>query len=454
MVANREPCAFFFQPLGEALHRCKICGADRKQLPGTGYSNLFSPLVSRHEDFRAEYDTHHRGTERSLQDFGFVFEKTPHRYQWLRWVVERSMPLSEVDDERTRAMDKWRPTNSKAVKKDVITVAPNLGSVISEEMGDEIGVILYTVDGRLRRTLLVVSPLDDGNQDADAHIALFRNVLDVYNKTIDVIRFLVADNCNTNRSIATKLGVPLVGCASHLFNLAVKKFLTEHETLLQQINSLMHQLRLPNNASELAKLTPLRAKARNVTRWSSTYGMLQRYVKIRAYIRQLGAVEDLTPRSGKHKKLVSLLSHLEKFESVCKHLQSEATSMSEVRLLFDSVICNGEKLSTAESVALRRLGRSRSDEGLGTAGRKRKERQESYAAQIIQQGRVKRRAGGSAVYSALATQIPPTSNACERLISESKVILTPQRSSILPAHFEMLAFLRANKDMWDITSLA
>ncbi|KAG6966181.1 hypothetical protein JG687_00005010 [Phytophthora cactorum] len=421
MVANREPCAFFFQPLGEALHRCKICGADRKQLPGTGYSNLFSHLVSRHEDFRAEYDTHHRGTERSLQDFGFVFEKTPHRYQWLRWVVERSMPLSEVDDERTRAMDKWRPTNSKAVKKDVITVAPNLGSVISEEMGDEIGVILYTVDGRLRRTLLVVSPLDDGNQDADAHIALFRNVLDVYNKTIDVIRFLVADNCNTNRSIATKLGVPL-------------------------INSLMHQLRLPNNASELAKLTPLRAKARNVTRWSSTYGMLQRYVKIRAYIRQLGAVEDLTPRSGKHKKLVSLLSHLEKFESVCKHLQSEATSMSE--------ICNGEKLSTAESVALRRLGRSRSDEGLGTAGRKRKERQESYAAQIIQQGRVKRRAGGSAVYSALATQIPPTSNACERLISESKVILTPQRSSILPAHFEMLAFLRANKDMWDITSLA
>ncbi|KAG3111562.1 hypothetical protein PI124_g9339 [Phytophthora idaei] len=99
------------------------------------------------------------------------------------------MPLSEVGDERTRAMDKWRPTNSKAIKKDIITVASNLGSVISEEMGDEIGVMydgwsygtmhyiavysLYIVDGRLRRTLLVVSPLDDGNQDADAHIALF-----------------------------------------------------------------------------------------------------------------------------------------------------------------------------------------------------------------------------------------------------------------------------------------
>ncbi|KAG6946715.1 hypothetical protein JG687_00016556 [Phytophthora cactorum] len=134
MVANRERCAFFFQPLGEALHRCKICGADRKQLPGTGYSNLVSHLASRHEDFRAEYDNHHRGIERSLQDFGYVCEETSHRYQWLRWVVERSMPPSEVDDEGTRAMAKWRSTNSEAVKKDMITVASNLLSVISEEI--------------------------------------------------------------------------------------------------------------------------------------------------------------------------------------------------------------------------------------------------------------------------------------------------------------------------------
>ncbi|ETN10612.1 hypothetical protein PPTG_22660 [Phytophthora nicotianae INRA-310] len=27
-----------------------------------------------------------------------------------------------------------------------------------------------------------------------------------------------------------------------------------------------------------------------------------------------------------------------------------------------------------------------------------------------------------------------------------------RRSSTLPAHFEMLAFLRANKDMWSVTS--
>ncbi|KAG6947500.1 hypothetical protein JG687_00016063 [Phytophthora cactorum] len=53
MATNTDLCAFFFEHQGEGVHRCKICGADRKQPPGTGYSNLVSHLSSRHEDFRA-----------------------------------------------------------------------------------------------------------------------------------------------------------------------------------------------------------------------------------------------------------------------------------------------------------------------------------------------------------------------------------------------------------------
>ncbi|KAG2769874.1 hypothetical protein Pcac1_g18915 [Phytophthora cactorum] len=33
------------------------------------------------------------------------------------------------------------------------------------------------------------------------------------------------------------------------------------------------------------------------------------------------------------------------------------------------------------------------------------------------------------------------------------MFLTPQWSSMLPAHFEILMLLRASKDMWDVTSL-
>ncbi|KAG3108935.1 hypothetical protein PI124_g14441 [Phytophthora idaei] len=189
MVTNRDLCAFFFEPQGEGVHRCKICGADGKQLPGTGYSNLLSHLSCSHEDFRAQYNAQNRGTDRPRQDFGFVSEAIYHRYQWLRWVVVRGMPLSEVDDELSRAMFKWQPTNSKAVKADMITVATKLGAVIAEEMGIVFGVMydgwthgtmhfvavygLYVVGGQLRQILLATSPLDEGSQDADAHIALF-----------------------------------------------------------------------------------------------------------------------------------------------------------------------------------------------------------------------------------------------------------------------------------------
>ncbi|KAG2800053.1 hypothetical protein PC129_g17089 [Phytophthora cactorum] len=427
-------CALFFEPQGEGVHRCKICGADRKQLPGTGYSNLLSPLSSRHEDFRAQYNAQNRDTDRLLQDFGFVSEAIYQRYQWLWWVVVRGMPLSEVDDELTRAMSKWQPTNSKAVKADMITVATKLGAVITEEMGIVFGVMCdgwthgimhfvaiygqYVVGGQLRRTLLVMSPPDERSRDGDAHIALLRNVLAVYNKTIDVILFLVADNCSTNHSIANKLGIPLVGCASHRFNLAVKKFLTEHEDLLHQVNNLMLQLHQQKNGAELFMLTPLRPKKRNVTRWSSTYNPVQGYGAIRPQSRLVEAVEDLVPSTGDHKKLVGLLKHLEKLDSVCKRLQCETTTMSE------------------------------------TFRGKRKERQDSYAAQIIQQGGAKRRQVERAVYSPLATPVPPTLNTCERFFTECKMILTPQRSCMLLAHFEMLMFLRANNDMWDVTSLA
>ncbi|EGZ13114.1 hypothetical protein PHYSODRAFT_407182, partial [Phytophthora sojae] len=96
-------------------------------------------------------------------------------------------------------------------------------------------VALYAVceaDGEVRARLLGLSPLTDGSQTADAHVEMFKKVLEVYNKTLDMVGFLVGDNCNTNLSIATKMGVPLVGCASHRLNLAVKKFLAPYEPLL------------------------------------------------------------------------------------------------------------------------------------------------------------------------------------------------------------------------------
>ncbi|DBA00961.1 TPA: hypothetical protein N0F65_006222 [Lagenidium giganteum] len=37
--------------------------------------------------------------------------------------------------------------------------------------------------------------------------------------------------------------------------------------------------------------------------------------------------------------------------------------------------------------------------------------------------------------------------------SECKYVLSPQRSSLLPANFEMLMFLKANQDLWNASTL-
>ncbi|KAE9274409.1 hypothetical protein PR003_g29614, partial [Phytophthora rubi] len=249
-------------------------------------------------------------------------------------------------------------------------------------------------------------------QDADAHIKLFDGVLNVYNKKLDMVASIVGDNCATNQSVATKLGVPLVGCASHRFNLAVNRFLADSEPLLTQVNTLMSKLSQANNFAQLAKATNLHPIKRNITRWSSSFEMLQRYERIRPQIKTVEAVEELIPTGASHRKLIELLQHMKKFDSVTKKLQCDGIDLADVRLLFDSVIAdypcmreqlkptakivhspqfepaavkaiNGGAMSSAEKAAVKRFEEPK-------RGTKREERAEDYASQILRAGPSKR----------------------------------------------------------------
>ncbi|KAG6941651.1 hypothetical protein JG687_00019522 [Phytophthora cactorum] len=81
-----------------------------------------------------------------------------------------------------------------------------------------------------------------------------------------MVKFAVGDNCTTNQLLATKLGAPLTGCASHRYNLTMYKVLADSEKLLSQIRRLMTALRLPNNAAQMVLHTRLTAEQSNATR--------------------------------------------------------------------------------------------------------------------------------------------------------------------------------------------
>ncbi|KAE9048960.1 hypothetical protein PR003_g139 [Phytophthora rubi] len=295
-----------------------------------------------------------RNTERPLQSFGFVSEEATHLFMWIQWIVMRNIPIHEVEDALTRSMSKLRPVTVKAVKKCMEGIAITIGRELEKKLGTLFGLMfdgwthagvhyvalfaVYEAGGELRVPLLGLSLMEDGAQTADAHVKLFENILDVYNKTKDMVAFLVGDNCNTNLSIANKIGVPLVGCASHRFNLAVNKYLAPHETLLAEVNTLMVELRKENNRAELKKHTELLPIKRNVTRWSSTFTMLERYIRIRPEIKKVDAVEEQIPTGAKHRKILALFEHMKKFESVCKRLQRDDTNMENVRVMFDALV--------------------------------------------------------------------------------------------------------------------
>ena len=59
------------------------------------------------------------------------------------------------------------------------------------------------------------------------HVCHFTKTLTQYGKTVDNIVCLAGDNCPVNQSMARILGVPLLGCGLHKFNLAIKNWVVE-----------------------------------------------------------------------------------------------------------------------------------------------------------------------------------------------------------------------------------
>jgi hypothetical protein len=89
---------------------------------------------------------------------------------------------------------------------------------------------INVVDGKETacQTMLSMQPLlADGIKGMQAidHIEHLLKVLQSYGKSCANIVCLVGDNCSVNQSMARLLNVALLGCASHKFNLAVRRWI-------------------------------------------------------------------------------------------------------------------------------------------------------------------------------------------------------------------------------------
>ncbi|ETP42763.1 hypothetical protein F442_10346 [Phytophthora nicotianae P10297] len=200
-------------------------------------------------------------------------------------------------------------------------------------------------------------------------------------------------------------------------------------------------------------------------------------MEIRDAILIVSAVEELVPRGNGHRRIAAVTDKLVELDSVCVKLQAEERSMAEVRLLFDACMVKypemSEYLQPAAQIVHSPLFESAIVKVQNDLPLSSPEQQEikafvlptnesspavrprvDFASIVLRQAKKRRRSEHVvAKYDPILHEVPPTSNACERLFSGCKLVLTSLRASTLPANFEVMMYLRANMELWNSATL-
>ena len=87
--------------------------------------------------------------------------------------------------------------------------------------------------------------IDETSMNAYNQVEFLRYALIIYSRTVESVIYIIGDNCAFDQRIADDFNVPLIGCASHRFNLEMQKF----EPILQKIKHVMKKMMSLKNAA-------------------------------------------------------------------------------------------------------------------------------------------------------------------------------------------------------------
>ncbi|KAH9108130.1 hypothetical protein AeMF1_016643 [Aphanomyces euteiches] len=318
--------------------------------------------------------------------------------------------------------------------------------------------------------------LDQTNQSAANHASTIENVLQQYQNTKQNLLFMVSDNTNTMPLVAKLLQCPFIGCASHRLAVHIKKALAvpnednddTPQNSINKVNRLMTKLKSANKAGALRYETHLKPVIRNVTRWSSTFAMIQRYNQLRDLIdrRDKELIPFLlTPNEDDEIELWE--ASLRRVNDITIALQSDKTTLFDARALLDGVVAlnlphadltlhitrdakivkcvdfecgivkvlgdREQDLTPAEKEQLETFRSSNFDEATPSSG--------NFALDILNSAKKQK------VLSKYVNLefIPATSVIAEREFSQSSLVFTEMRQSMTPLHLHCVAFLKHNK---------
>ena len=538
---NKQIVQYFFtKAADDATNKtwvCKKCEKPRKT--SNGWTNLVNHLnTCVGPNYKDQLSKHLRlqgkavKKQASIDNFIVSNEKERRAHQIIQWIACRNMPLSEIDNPLTRSILGPDPFCSRTIRKWTVATAKETEGNIAKTL-QAAGVITLLMDGwtsdgtsthyiamfagfvnqhgEYDEVLLGIQPtLDEDDLGAASHIELFDSTLELCGLTKDNVACFIADNCATNRAIFSQWDVPMIGCASHRLNLAVKHWIKEqhqvdgrgHKThlsdALESLSTLMSKACNLKAAAKLRELThdahgkELSAKKDQETRWTSVMFMVHRYLRIRTQLKAVDALDDFQLSKAQHKIIEEVAKpNFMIFFQLTKSLQFQTLDLLFVREEFDLLlgdpefecmhkylapdadivacpdfesglvkIMRGDSLSVAEANACRLLKKKATptmedvdnddgDEEALTTMEKLERHRNKHKKQKIQHS-----SAANQAYIDVFKLISPTSNSCERLFSEAKYILVPHRRGMSPVTFEALLYLKKNTKHWDVTTVA
>ena len=334
--------------------------------------------------------------------------------------------------------------------------------------------IYQTSSGTVKSPLLAISPLlNEEDRSARSHKEFIEYALSIYERNLRSVAFVVCDNENLNRNLASDfLCKPMIGCASHRLDLAVKLFNKPNEPLMTKINNLMKKLLTTKQSAKLRAKTELRPVLRCVTRWSSDFKMLDRFLELQEFIDFSDSdLLDFIPSPKELMLLKSLHSQLNDINSVSMRLQEDAANLLKVRLWFDSLVETFPVMATYLSTNASIVENADFESAIVLVLQNRvfeltphqtsmlsslKASIEIECEEAVEKSFADRKLAEKMAKSDTfgdLSWVPPTSNMVERLFSRAKLIVPAERSRTTPVHLEENCFLLFNADLWDLSSV-
>ena len=522
--------------------KCTYCDSSIKRKPNSGWTNLLSHIQSRHasslDEIRQSASTS-LATGQTLittSFVGIVSDQAVQIAKHLDWVVMDDHSFNFVEKPRTRQYSNIGQISRNALVKYMVLLAEKVKKIVSKLLPSTFGLVIdgwtlesehymgifaaYTEKDTATFRLLSCMVQDDiGDEETyvedtedgekifglnaeDQYDHIFR-VLQEYGYTEeqlesmeDIVEFITGDNCSTNKSMCKRANIPFMGCKSHLLNLDVQDFIgpeaktgrkrkadeeaSQKRQLIGRVDKLMGKMLTIKNAATLRQAgCTEKACRKNVTRWSSIFVMLEKFLRLYPYICNgdfPADVKRMIPSHDDLEEIGRLREKMGKLQRATKALQTKGLQLFQARAITDALrehfveedfnhldpayakmgeysrnfhfeqgvlkLQLGHNLSRAEREAVQifQMDNEPAEEPAPSS--------DGFDVEAVLAGATRQAAASTRSRYKPTKHVSPTGNMCECLFSVCKHTMTDYRRHMGPEKLEATLILRCNYDLW------